>query len=64
MQHIFNSITRIDFIKNDIDLYKAIFIQEERAESIPLLMEKVDIEDAIDKFNQINLTGLSYNLAK
>jgi hypothetical protein len=64
MQHIFNSTTRIDFIKNDIDMYASIFIQDERAEPIPLLLEKIDIENAINKFNQINLTGLSYNLAK
>ena len=64
MQYVFNNTTRIDFIKNDIDMYASTFIQGERAESIPLLLEKIDIENAINKFNQINLTGLSYNLAK
>ena len=45
-------------------MYAPIFIQDERTESIPLLLEKIDIENAIDKFNQISLIELSYDLAK
>jgi hypothetical protein len=45
-------------------MYAPIFIQDERAEPIPLLLEKIDIENAFNKFNQISLTGLSYDLAK